>query len=109
MQPRQVAPDRIVSEIGVSRPGRTGCQLPFTPPPGQNGAGVAEQAAVDPVHGDPETDRLVDRGYRPLVAGAGQQPGPQPPVVRGPLLRPRVQPGDAPANGVDGAGPVTTE
>jgi hypothetical protein len=71
MQPRQVAPDRIVSEIGVSRPGRIGCQLPFTSPPGQNGAGVAKQAAVEPVHGDPETACLVDRGCRPLVAGGG--------------------------------------
>ncbi len=98
-----------MSEIGVSRSGRIGGQLPFTSPRGQNGVGVAEQAAVEPVHGDPETACLVDRGCRPLVAGAGQQQRPQPPVVRGPLLRQRVQEGDTPAEGVDGTGPIATE
>ena len=109
MQPRQVAPDRVVSEIGVSRPGYIGCQLPFASPPGQNGVSVAKQAAVDPVHGESETACLIDRGCGPLVVGRGQQQGPQAPVVRGPLLRQRVQEGDAPAEGVDGTGPVATE
>lgn len=98
-----------MSEIRVSCPGRIGCQLRFASPPGDNSAGVAEQAAVDPVHGDPDTACLVDGGLRPLVADAGQQQGPQAPVVRGPLLRQRVQQGNAPAEGVDGTGPVTTE